>query len=45
MKLKLKLVIRKLNLFKILLYFNVLMLIERFIENVNVYISIRIVLI
>lgn len=45
MKLKLKLVIRNLNLFKILLYFNVLMLIERFIENVNVYISIRIVLI
>lgn len=45
MKLKLKLIIRNLNLFKILLYFNVLMLIERFIENVNVYISIRIVLI
>lgn len=45
MKLKLKLVIRNLNLFKILLYFNVLMLIERFIENVNVYISNRIVLI
>lgn len=45
MKLKLKLVIRNLKLFKILLYFNVLMLIERFIENVNVYISIRIVLI
>lgn len=45
MKLKLKLVIRNLNLFKILLYFNMLMLIERFIENVNVYISIRIVLI
>lgn len=45
MKLKLKLVIRNLNLFKILFYFNVLMLIERFIENVNVYISIRIVLI